>query len=233
MYANPKNNNVRKIIFLIIANIILIIVVLLLFSILFNWNLSKIFSWIPIVQEPTEEEIIERTTDPMVLEKSDMDKREEYLNSLQQDLSLLQRRLTNWESELQALESELKTQQEEFQKEQEEWEKQRSSLNNEEERYRATANMLNNMDIAGAVEIISSEEIHKYEAVNILHMLNIIAEEEGRFSITPILLREMASPEDTAEGLTPEEIERRKQKAAEIINWFVRYDMSLSPEEIE
>ncbi len=233
MYANPKNNSIRKIIFLIIVNILLIIVVLLLFSLLFNWNLSRLFSWIPLVQEPQEEVIQEKSIDPLVLEKSDMDKREEYLNSLQQDLNLIQRRLTNWENELRALESELKTQQEEFQKEKQEWEKQRSSLNNEEERYRATANMLRNMQIAGAVEIISSEEIHKYEAVNILHMLNVIAQEEGVFSITPVIIQEMANPDDTLEGLTPEEIERRREKAAEIVNWFVRYDMNINPEEIE
>lgn len=217
MYTNPKNN-IRKIIFLILANIILIFVVLLLFSWVLKWDIETFFSWVPLVNQPTKETIKEHTIDPLVIEKSDMDKRAEYLEAKEQQANLLQKELENKTAELMAFESELKTLRDALDKEMEQFEKQKNVFLTEEDRYRATANMLYNMDIDGAVELISNDRIHIYEAVKILLMLNKIAEELGKFSTTPVILQKMANSED----------ENRKAKAAQIIYWITKYDMTIT-----
>jgi uncharacterized protein involved in exopolysaccharide biosynthesis len=200
MYNNPKGLNARKIIFLIITNLVLIVVVLLLASILFKWDISGFFNWIPLVQKPQKEGIVEKDVNPMIIEKSDMDKREEYLTAKEQQLNLLEKELEVKQAELKAYESELNTLRDNIEKEKILFDKQRNTYSTEEERYRATAAMLNNMDIAGAVEILSSEKIRKYEVIKILLTLNKIAAEQNKFSITPVILQEMANPDATATG---------------------------------
>jgi flagellar motility protein MotE (MotC chaperone) len=229
MYANRKNN-IRKIIFLIIANILLVFVVLLLFSLLTHpatseWRITDMFKWIRIVKQPGEEGVIERTEDPRIIEKSDMDKREEYLSAKEQQLRLLEKELNSKQTELKAFESELSTEKQNLEQEKAQLESQKNSLSNEEDRYRVVAVALNNMDVAAAAEILSSVETSTYDAVKILLMLNKIAEEQGRYSITPLILEEMVTSAQT-EATTPEEV-NKKERAAKIIKWITKYDMNI------
>lgn len=226
MYSNPKGNNVRKIIFLIIANIILIFVVLLLFSWVLKWDLTKFFNWIPIVNQPTEEGITEREVDPLVIEKSDMDKRDEYLNAKEQQLDLMEKELESIKAELKAYESELRTQKETLDKERRQFDRQKEAYYDEEARLNTAAKNLNNMEIAAAVTILSSEEINLYDVARILLKLDKIAEELGRSSITPAILQEMAYPSAEVSGnLDENEIQRRQNRAAQITDWFARYEI--------
>lgn len=230
MYANRKNN-IRKIIFLVIANLLLIFVVLLLFSLLTHpstseWKITDMFKWIKIVKQPEEEGIIERTEDPRIIEKSDMDKREEYLSAKEQQLRLLEKELNTKQTELKAFESELNTEKQNLEQEKSQLESQKNSLSNEEERYRTVAETLSNMDIAAAAEILSSAETTTYDAVKILLMLDKIAEEQGRYSIAPLILEEMVTSAE-AEATTPEGISR-KDRAAKIVGWIAKYDMNIA-----
>jgi hypothetical protein len=232
MYANPKNSG-RKIVFLILANVILIIAVLFLLSWVLNWNFIRFVSWIPVINQPEEQGVVEREVDPLVIEKSDMDKREEYLNAKEQQLNLLEKELETKQAELKAYESELNTQKESIEKEKAQFQKQQRAFDNEEERYRATATMINNMDLSGSVELLSNEEIQIYEVVKILLTLNKMAEEQGRFSSTPLILQEMATPVETAGDLTPEQIQSRRERAAKILDWIARYDINISENNLE
>lgn len=217
MYASPKNN-FRKIIFLIIANIILLFVILLLFSLLMKWDLTKVFSWIPLVDtEEYEEEIVEKSTDPMVLEKSDLEKREEYLNAKEQQLNLLKKEIENKNAELKAYKSELDTLREELEKEKKELNKQKTTLSNEEERYRMLATTITNMNVTTSAELLLSDEVHIFDVIQVLLMLDRMAEEAGNFSITPAILQEMKNIENQNAV--------QESKSAKIINWIARYDM--------